>query len=198
MVLAGLLGTACLAGCNMDSGAAGSSLGSFEASKMGPTPITGPTIEQYLANEGPSAQEVTQGKMTLDGHPVSCGTRPTVITSKLDSWGGSFPGYLILNPDRLKGLSTPVKFYIYYHECGHQFVGASEVGADCFSIRRGVVYGWLDNKGMNQVCDFISTLKGDAVHPPGPKRCELMRQCYAMALHDKSQAHGLAHTSNSH
>ena len=36
--------------------------------------------------------------MTLNGHPVQCGRRPTVIDAKLDSWGGSFPGYLIINP----------------------------------------------------------------------------------------------------
>ena len=75
-----------------------------------------------------------------------------------------------------------MKFYVYYHECGHQFVGRSETGADCFSIQRGVRNGWLDAKGMDQICAFISQLKGDAVHPPGPKRCDLMRQCYAAAL----------------
>jgi len=49
--------------------------------------------------------------------------------------------------------------------------------------------GWLNAAGMNQICDFISELKGDAAHPPGPQRCQLMRQCYAMTLHDKAQAH---------
>jgi hypothetical protein len=54
-------------------------------------------------------------------------------------------------------------------------------------VQRGVRYGWLDAKGMDQVCAFISTLKGDAVHPPGPRRCELMRACYAAALKKKAQ-----------
>jgi hypothetical protein len=184
--MAGLFAGILLCGCSLSGGTEGSAFSSLETSKMGPPAITGPTIEQYMAYEKGS-QEVPQGKMTLDGHPVSCGARPTVIDAKLDSWGGAFRGYLILNPDRLKGLATPVKFYVYYHECGHQFVGASEVGADCFSIRRGVASGWLNAKGMNQVCDFISQLKGDAVHPPGPKRCELMRQCYAKALQKKAQ-----------
>ena len=190
-LLAGLFGTLLLAGCTLDGEAGPSSFSSLEANKMGPPPITGPSLEQYVSQEGPETRTIAEGKMTLDGHPVLCGTRPTVIDAKLDSWGGSFPGYLILNPTRLKGLATPVKFYIYYHECGHQFVGASEVGADCFSIQRGVRYGWLDAKGMNQVCDFISTLKGDGVHPPGPRRCELMRQCYATALKEKAQAHSV-------
>jgi hypothetical protein len=186
--LAGLFASWLLCGCSLNGGTDGSALSSLETNKMGPPAITGPTLQQYIAYQQ-GAQAIAQGKMTLDGRPVSCGARPTVIDAKLDSWGGSYPGYLIVNPDRLRGLATPVKFYVYYHECGHQFVGASEVGADCFSIRRGVTYGWLNAKGMDQVCAFISQLKGDAVHPPGPRRCELMRQCYAMALHDKAQAH---------
>jgi hypothetical protein len=31
---------------------------------------------------------------------------------------------------------------------------------------------------MEEICAFISTLKGDAVHPPGPKRCDTMRRHY--------------------
>src|SRR5262249_14713324 len=112
--------------------------------------------------------------------------------ANLDSWGAAFPGYLILNPDRLGGLATTVKLYVYYHECGHQFIGATEVGADFFSIRHGVKHGWLDANEMNGVCEFISRLKVDAVHPPGPRRCELMRQCYAMALREKGEAHKAA------
>ncbi len=186
IALAGLCGLL-LGGCNLDRGEQ-TSFGSLVPSKMGPPPITGPSLEQYVSQEGRETRTIPEGKMTLNGHPVQCGTRPTVIDAKLDSWGGSFPGYLILNPDRLKGLATPVKFYVYYHECGHQFVGASEVGADCFSIQRGVRYGWLDAKGLDQICTFIAQLKGDAVHPPGPRRCDLMRQCYAAALQKKAQA----------
>jgi len=186
IALAGLCGLL-LGGCNLDRGEQ-TSFGSLVPSKMGPPPITGPSLEQYVSQEGRETRTIPEGKMTLNGHPVQCGTRPTVIDAKLDSWGGSFPGYLIINPDRLKGLATPVKFYVYYHECGHQFVGASEVGADCFSIQRGVRYGWLDAKGLDQICTFIAQLKGDAVHPPGPKRCDLMRQCYAAALQKKAQA----------
>ena len=50
--------------------------------------------------------------------------------------------------------------------------------ADLFAIRRGVKWGWLDAQGMEEICVFISQLKGDAVHPPGPKRCDAMRAYY--------------------
>ena len=62
--------------------------------------------------------------------------------------------------------------------CGHQFIGRDEGAADCFGIKRGRRYGWLKAEGLAQVCDFISTLKGDADHAAGPKRCENMRRCY--------------------
>lgn len=150
-------------------------------SMMGPF-TRNPTIDEYLKIVGPKGQKIEHGHLKLDGHPVSCGTRPTVMNADLDSWGGAFPGYVILNPDRLRGLPTQVKFYIYYHECGHQFIGASETKADCFSIRHGVKRGWLDDKGMENICTFIAKLKGDRVHPPGTQRCQDMRQCYAEAL----------------
>jgi hypothetical protein len=51
-----------------------------------------------------------------------------------------------------------------------------------FAIRRGVKWGWLDAVGMEDICTFISTLKGDAVHPPGPQRCETMRNYYKQLI----------------
>ena len=109
---------------------------------------------------------------------MNCGKRPTVLNPNFDSWGGAFPGFLILNTKKINGLSTQVKLYIYSHECGHQFIGADETKADLFAIRRGVKWGWLDAQGMEDICTFISQLKGDAVHPPGPQRCETMRKYY--------------------
>jgi hypothetical protein len=187
LALAGLTCSVLLCGCSLSRGTEEAPMSRLEGSNVGPAAITGPSIDQYMSSQQGS-RKVAQGKMTLDGRAVSCGARPTVIDAKLDSWGGSYPGYLILNPNRLRGLTTQVKLYVYYHECGHQFVGATETGADCFSIRRGVAHGWLNDEGMSQICDFISQLKGDGVHPPGPQRCVLMRQCYANALRGKAQA----------
>ncbi len=84
-----------------------------------------------------------------------------MLNPNFDSWGGAFPGFLILNNNKISGLTTQVKLYIYSHECGHQFVGADEIQADLFAIRRGVKWGWLDAQGMEDICTFISQLKGD-------------------------------------
>jgi len=148
----------------------------------------GPTVEQYLEQVGPSGQEIPHGSLTIDGIRVNCGTRPTVLNPNFDSWGGAFPGFLILNTTKIAGLSTQVKLYIYSHECGHQFIGASETKADLFAIRRGVKWGWLDAQGMEQICTFISQLKGDAVHPPGPQRCETMRTYYRQLVNGTQNA----------
>ena len=142
----------------------------------------GPSVEEYLEQSGADAKLVNHGALKIDGKAVNCGKRPTVLNPNFDSWGGAFPGFVILNTKKINGLSTAVKLYIYSHECGHQFIGADESAADCFAMRRGVRYGWLDAVGLEDICTFISTLKGDAVHPPGPVRCEAMRQCYADAV----------------
>jgi hypothetical protein len=147
----------------------------------------GPTVNQYIKEVGPTATFVAQGQLKIDGIPMNCGTRPTVMNPGFDSWGGAFPGFLILNTKKIKGLSTQVKLYIYSHECGHQFIGASETKADLFAIRRGVKWGWLNAQGMEEICVFISQLKGDAVHPPGPKRCETMRAYYRQLINGGTQ-----------
>ena len=141
-------------------------------------PSSGPSIDDYLKEVGPDGKFIPQGALKIDGKSVDCGKRPTVFNPNFDSWGGAFPGFLILNNKKINGLSTQVKLYIYSHECGHQFIGADETKADLFAIRRGVKYGWLDAQGMEDICTFISQLKGDAVHPPGPQRCETMRKYY--------------------
>jgi hypothetical protein len=139
---------------------------------------SGPSLKDYLEDAGADAKLIAHGQLKLDGKAVNCGKRPTVLNPNFDSWGGAFPGFLILNTKKINGLSTQVKLYIYSHECGHQFEGADETRADLFAIRRGVKWGWLDAQGMEDICTFISQLKGDSVHPPGPQRCETMRKYY--------------------
>lgn len=146
-----------------------------------------PSVEAYLKEAGPDSSLVKHGALTIDGRAVNCGKRPTVLNPNFDSWGGAFPGFLILNAKKITGLSTQVKLYIYSHECGHQFEGADEIKADLFAIRRGVKWGWLDAQGMEEICAFISQLKGDAVHPPGPKRCQIMRKHYQSLIEKESR-----------
>lgn len=124
---------------------------------------------------------VAAGTLTLAGRRMSCGRTPTLISHTFWDYGGAKKGMIILNPTRMEGLSDAVRLYVYAHECGHQVYGPREIRADCYAVERGKREGWLNDAGMNEVCAFIEPHPGDWVHPPGPKRCEIMRACYDKA-----------------
>jgi len=138
-----------------------------------------PTPEEYIAHTNGEATLVPQGEFKLDGIAMYCGTRPTVIDNNLDDYGAAYPGFLIMNMRLLSRVTTPVKLWIYSHECGHQFRGPDEETADCFAVQRGRRQGWLSPGGIDEICQFISPAKGDAMHFSGSHRCEYMRQCFS-------------------
>jgi hypothetical protein len=138
----------------------------------------GPTPEEYAAHVGGGAQIVNSGELKLDGRRQFCGQRPTVLDSQLDDYGAAYPGFLILNMRLMARVSTPVKMWIFAHECGHQFRGPDEETADCFAVQRGRRQGWLTPDGLEEVCKFISPAKGDSMHFSGGQRCDAMRKCY--------------------
>lgn len=138
-----------------------------------------PTPEEYAEHVGGDAHVLPPGELKLDGRQQICGQRPTVIDSQLDDYGAAYPGFLILNPRLLSKVSTPVKLWIFAHECGHQFRGPDEETADCFAVQRGRRQGWLDENGLEEICTFISPAKGDGMHFAGSHRCEYMRKCFA-------------------
>jgi hypothetical protein len=144
----------------------------------GPAAQAGPSPEEYVAHVGNGAQIVPSGDLRLDGRKAVCGQRPTVLDSQLDDYGAAYPGFLILNPKLMSRVSTPVKLWIFAHECGHQFRGPDEETADCFAVQRGRRQGWLTPDGLDEVCKFISPAKGDSMHFSGSHRCEVMRKCY--------------------
>lgn len=138
-----------------------------------------PTPEEYAEHVGGDAHVLPPGELKLDGRKQVCGQRPVVIDSQLDDYGAAYPGFLILNPRLLAKVSTPVKLWIFAHECGHQFRGPDEETADCFAVQRGRRQGWLDEDGLEEICTFISPAKGDSMHFAGSHRCEYMRKCFA-------------------
>lgn len=124
---------------------------------------------------------VAAGKLKLAGRSMRCGRTPTQISPTFWDYGGATKGKIILNPVKLAGLPEPVRWWIYAHECGHQLYGAREIRADCYAVERGRREKWLDSNGMDSICEFLKDRRGDYVHPPGPKRCKLMRQCFDKA-----------------
>jgi len=138
-----------------------------------------PTPEEYVEYVGGDARILPAGGLKLDGDTQLCGRRPTVLDPNLDDYGAAYPGFLIMNPKLLSRVSTPVKKWIYAHECGHQFRGPDEETADCFAVQRGRRYGWLNDTGLEEICSFIAPAKGDMMHLGGSHRCVYMRRCYA-------------------
>jgi hypothetical protein len=137
-----------------------------------------PTPEEYVSRVGGETTLLPPGEFKLDGRKQLCGQRPTVIDNQLDDYGAAYPGFLIMNPRLLGKVSTPVKQWIFAHECGHQFRGPDEETADCFAVQRGRRQEWLSPGGLEEVCSFISPAKGDSMHFSGSHRCEYMRKCY--------------------
>ena len=159
--------------------ATGVVLGFWAAPREAAAQGAAPTPEQYVAHVGGDTMLLAPGQFVLDGRRQTCGQRPVVIDNKLDDYGAAYPGFLIMNPKLLSRVSTPVKQWIFAHECGHQFRGPDEETADCFAVQRGRRQGWLTAEGVEEVCAFISPAKGDAMHFSGSHRCEYMRKCYA-------------------
>ena len=140
--------------------------------------LDNPTAEDYLAEFNQKAIIVPNGELVVAGRTLRCGNRPTVLDPELDDYGAAYPGFLILNPNRMSRLPSAVQLWIHGHECAHQFRGPDEVTADCFAVQRGRRRGWLSPAGVEEICAFIGTAKGDSTHYSGDKRCELMRQCF--------------------
>jgi hypothetical protein len=161
-------------------GAIGAGLMSLLVAGLSPAEAEGPpSPEEYVAHVGGDTKILPAGELVLDKRRLLCGHRPTVLDSQLDDYGAAYPGFLILNPRLLAKVSTPVKLWIFAHECGHQFRGPDEETADCFAVQRGRREGWLTPDGVEEVCRFIAPAKGDTMHFAGSHRCEYMRKCYA-------------------
>jgi hypothetical protein len=133
------------------------------------------SVQTYVSSVGGTL--IPARRTEIDGRLISCGPVPTVLNPRYNDFGGSTPGLVILNPDLFVGLATPVKLWIYSHECAHQTVGADEGKADCVAVQRGRREGWLTESGLQQVCQFMKPARADSSHFSGPQRCQLMQRC---------------------
>jgi hypothetical protein len=133
------------------------------------------TAQSYVDANGGTL--IPAGRTEIDGRRVSCGYAPTILDTHLNDFGISVPGFIVLNPNLFAGLATPVKLWIFSHECAHQSVGRDEVKADCVAVRRGRREGWLTESGLAQVCEFMKPARSDSSHFSGSQRCELMQRC---------------------
>ena len=65
-------------------------------------PPTARPSNEYMKDAGPDVKFVAHGSLKIDGKSVNCGKRPTVMNPNFDSWGGAFPGFVILNTKKIE------------------------------------------------------------------------------------------------
>ena len=145
------------------------------------------TLASHQPEAAPEGKLLAPGKLRLAGRTMSCGRTQTLISHSFWNYGGAKKGMIILNPSKLEGLSEAVRLYVYAHECGHQIYGSRETRADCYAVERGKREGWLTRTGMTEICSFLEDKPGDLVHPPGPRRCQVMTKCFGNAKPRRAQ-----------
>lgn len=144
------------------------------------SPASPPTLEEYVATASAPVKTISSGTVELAGTPANCNNFPLVLDNNFEDHGGAWPqsGFMILNPKFLFSLPKAQQFFTFYHECGHMSGLKPELDADCYSIKHGRKNGWLDQKGLDQLCAYWLPKKGDSVHPSGKIRCEHMISCF--------------------
>lgn len=133
---------------------------------------------------------VAPGALLIDGAPVDCGDTPALVSDRYPDYGAARPGLIILNPLRLKPLPPTARLLIYYHECAHQYVGRSELDADCWAVQTARRRGRLSRGGLQDACRFVDGLAGNEHHPPGALRCAHMTRCYDDTYRVKAETPG--------
>ncbi len=128
-----------------------------------------------------AAQGAGRDSIQLSGRTVRCKSVRILTDSHLPSEGAAAPGQLILNPRLLSEQPPAVRLFVFHHECGHHQVGESELGADCWAAEQGVRDGWLDAKGLSQVCQSFEDAPATPTHPSGRRRCLNLDRCFAKA-----------------
>jgi hypothetical protein len=121
------------------------------------------------------------GAITMAGRALKCGSVRNVLDNRLPNLGIASPGVLIMNPRLLTRQPQTVRLFVFYHECGHHHVGGNELKADCWAVGEGVREGWLDRKGLTQVCASFNDAPPTPTHPSGRARCGNLDRCFASA-----------------
>jgi hypothetical protein len=130
----------------------------------------------------PSMSLKRDGSLDIGGRNLRCGPIRIMLPRRLNNLGVAGPGMIALNPRLLSSYPEIVRLFVFAHECGHHHVGGSELGADCWAVRRGVREGWLDRNGLEQVCRSVSDEPASSTHPSGRKRCMNLDRCFASAV----------------
>ena len=138
----------------------------------------------FLLSLGLLSQLITSsanaGSAVVGGMRLSCPNTRIEMDPRAEG-AMAYPGVIVLNPREMRSMAPVNQRIIFLHECGHQFIGDSEIKADCWAVRKAKRQGWLNRKNFETVCRMMRGLPGGPYHPPGPTRCRAMRRCFAAA-----------------
>lgn len=142
------------------------------------------TAGVIVAHAATAVSTRSDGSLEIDGRKLQCGSARSKLDSRLPNLGLSIPdeGLLIFNPALLRRQPKIVRVFVFHHECGHQHVGGSEMGADCWAVNRGVADGWLDKKSLTQICRSFGNGPDTSTHPSGARRCANLDRCFTVAM----------------
>lgn len=141
------------------------------------------TASIVVARAAPGMTERRDGALEMDGRRLRCGNARSRLDAGLPNLGMSMPdaGLLVFNPALLRRQPRTVRMFVFHHECGHQYVGASELGADCWAVKRGVRDGWLGKSALGQICRSFGNGPATFTHPAGSTRCANLNRCFGVA-----------------
>ena len=126
-----------------------------------------------------STSSFAQSSKEIGGKTVYCRNATILVDHQLPNLGISdTEGNIILNPDLLNEQPLVVRWFVFYHECGHTHVGASELLADCWAINRGHSEGWLAEKDLSAICGSWQGAPATRTHPSALRRCQNINRCF--------------------
>lgn len=145
------------------------------------TIIAGLALAEPQPQAASSISVLPNGAVEIAGRSMSCGTVRSRLDSGLQNLGISIPdrGLIVINPALLRRQPETVRLFVFTHECGHHYVGGSELGADCWAVRRGLREGWLTKDGLKQVCGSFGNAPETPTHPSAARRCSNLNRCFA-------------------
>jgi hypothetical protein len=145
--------------------------------------LVGCGLADQVVVAAPAISLQADGSVQIAARTLRCGDVRTVLDGRLRNLGISVPDakLLVMNPALVARQPGTVRLFVFHHECGHHQVGASELGADCWAVRRGVQEGWLDGAGLAQICKSFADAPASATHPSAAQRCSNLSRCFASA-----------------
>jgi len=138
-------------------------------------------IDSHTASSVQALTKQRDGALRVGGWTLRCGRARNVLDPYLPNLGLATPGVVVFNPRLLKRWPATVRLFVFYHECGHLHVGASELAADCWGVKQGVRQGWLDRGSLRQICRSFGGGPATPTHPSSARRCASLERCFARA-----------------